>query len=109
MQGFSFSHSQWRSQSFTGTSKLNEKHFYRKHARKSAFLPETPFHGIAGIFADGPALLPFRCPAPLAAGRAKSEFLPKIAFHETYGKTAGNAILCFWRYRQLIDFKSHWR
>jgi len=41
--------------------------FLKIYKPESALLPETPFHEIGGIFAEGPEFLLLRCPAPLAA------------------------------------------
>jgi hypothetical protein len=59
-------------------------------------LPKIAFHEYPGIFADGPAFLPFCHLALPVAFRPKSAVLPKIAFRETSGKIAGNAISHFW-------------
>jgi hypothetical protein len=64
-----------------------------------------PLHEIGGIFAAGPAILPFCCPALLAAYVPESAFLPKIAFHESSGKSAGNVISRLVWIHQLADFQ----
>jgi len=75
--------------------------------KNPALLPKTPFHEFGSIFADEPAILPFCCPAPPAAWRPKSAFLPKITFRGIRGKSAENAISRFWQLRQPIDFARH--
>jgi hypothetical protein len=51
-----------------GHFKIGLKITFRKtNEQKLALLPEMPLHEFAGNLADGPAVLPFFCPAPLVA------------------------------------------